>query len=135
MVIDPVTIQAMIILVKELGFPIAAFIIVISVVIYMIKKDEARQKTSDIRYDKLVDQFVKTAEKISDNHKQTVDAIAKEIKDVTVAISIMSVKIDNLSDSMNEKLEAKNPFFVFKNKEDYEKYVRQQNAVVRNIKR
>ena len=123
MVVDPLTTESMIILVKELGFPIAAFIIAISVVIYMIKKDEARQKTSDIRYDKLVDQFVETTKKISENRKQFVDTIAKELRDETVAINIMSIKIDNLSDSINDKLEAKNPFFVFKDKKDYDKYL------------
>lgn len=123
MVADPLTTESMILLVKELGFPIAAFIIAISVVIYMIKKDETRQTTSDIRYDKLVDQFIKTTEKISEDHRQFVDTIAKEIKYMTVAANIMSVKIDNLSKSVEEKFEAKNPFFVFKDKEDYKKYI------------
>lgn len=123
MVVDPLTTESMILLIKEFGFPVAAFIIAISVVIYMIKKDEARQKTSDIRYDKLVDKFIITAAKISDDHKQFVDTIAKELKDMTVTINLVSVKIDNLSDSMNEKLEAKSPFFIFKDKEDYNKYI------------
>jgi len=35
----------------------------------------------------------------------------------------MSAKIDNLSNSIDEKLEAKNPFFVFKDKKDYDKYL------------
>lgn len=125
MVADIIATEPMIVLVKELGFPIASFIIVISVVIYMIKKNEERQKLSDARYDNLVDQFVKTTQKISDDHKQFVDAIAREIKDMTVVISVMSVKIDNLSESINEKLEAKNPFFVFKDKEDYNKYIQE----------
>ncbi len=124
MVIDPLTTESMILLVKELGFPIAAFIIAISVVIYMIKKDEARQKTSDIRYDKLVNQFANISEHISADHKQFVDTIAKEIKDITVEVSVMSEKIDNLSDSMNEKLEAKSPFFVFKDREDFDRYIK-----------
>lgn len=127
MVVDSLAIESMILLVKELGFPIAAFIIAISVVIYMIKKDEARQKTSDTRYDKLVDQFVITAAKISGDHKQFVDTIAKELRDMTVAISVMSVKIDNFSRSIEEKLEAKSPFFVFKDKEDYSRYVKETN--------
>lgn len=122
MVVDHLTVEPMITLIKELGFPIAAFIIAISVVIYMIKKDEARQKTSDIRYDKLVDQFVITTEKISEDHKQSVNTIAKELRDMAVAISVASVKIDNLSRSIEEKFEAKSPFFVFKNKGDYDKY-------------
>lgn len=125
MVADIIATESMIVLVKELGFPIASFIIVISVVIYMIKKNEERQKLSDARYDNLVDQFVKTTQKISDDHKQFVDTIAREIKDMTVVISVMSVKIDNLSESINEKLEAKNPFFVFKDKEDYNKYIQE----------
>jgi hypothetical protein len=124
MVTDPLTIETMILLVKELGFPIAAFIIAISVVIYMIKKSEARQKTSDIRYDKLIDQFIKTTEKISDDHKQNVNTIAEEIKDMTVVVSVMSVKIDNLARSIEERFEAKNPSFVFKNKEDFDRYVK-----------
>jgi hypothetical protein len=123
MVADTLATESMILLVKELGFPIAAFIIAISVVIYMIKKDEDRQKISDIRYDKLVDQFVITADKISEDHKQFADTLAKELRDITVAINVMSVKIDNLSGSIEEKLEAKNPFFVFKDKEDYNRYV------------
>ncbi len=125
MVVDALATESMVVLVKELGFPIAAFIIAISVVIYMIKKSEARQKTSDTRYDNLVDQFVKTTEKISDDNKQFVDKMAKEIKDMTVTISVMSVKIDNLSSSINEKLEAKSPFFVFKDKSDYNKYTKE----------
>lgn len=123
MVLDALATESMIILVRELGFPVAAFIIAISVVIYMIKKSETRQISSDIRYDKLVDQFVITTEKISNDHKQFVGTIAKELRDVTVAVNVMSVKIDNLSDSINEKLEAKNPFFVFKDKEDYDRYI------------
>ena len=123
MVVDTLATESMVILVKELGFPIAAFIIAISVVIYMIKKDEVRQKTSDIRYDKLVDQFVITTEKISENHKQSVNTIAKELRDITVIANVVSVKMDNLSRSIEEKLEAKSPFFVFKDKEDYNKYI------------
>jgi hypothetical protein len=124
MVVDILATEPMIVLVKELGFPIAAFIITISVVIYMIKKDEARQKTSDIRYDKLVDQFVITTEKISEDRMRFANTIAEELRDMTVAVSIMSVKIDNFSRSIEEKLEAKSPFFVFKDKEDYNKYVK-----------
>jgi len=123
MVVDPLATESMVILVRELGFPIAAFIIAISVVIYMIKKSETRQIASDIRYDKLVDQFVITAEKISEDHKQFVNTIASEIKDMTVSVNVMSTKIDNLSRSINEKFEAKNPFFVFKDKKDYDKYI------------
>lgn len=123
MVVDPLATESMVILIRELGFPIAAFIIAISVVIYMIKKDEARQKTSDIRYDKLVDQFVETTKKMSEDRKQFVDAIAKELRDMTVDVNVMSVKIDNLSNSIEEKLEAKSPFFVFKDKKDYDKYL------------
>ena len=123
MPVETLATESMIILVRELGFPIAAFIIAISVVIYMIKKDEARQKTSDIRYDKLVDQFVETTKKISEDRKQFVDTIAKELRDETVAMNVMSVKIDNLSNSIEEKLEAKSPFFVFKDKKDYDKYL------------
>lgn len=123
MPVETLATESMIILVKELGFPIAAFIIAISVVIYMIKKDEARQKISDIRYDKLVDQFVETTEKISEDRKQFVDTIAKELRNETVALSVLSEKIDNLSDSINKKFEAKNPFFVFKDKKDYDKYI------------
>jgi len=123
MPVETLATESMIILVRELGFPIAAFIIAISVVIYMIKKDEARQKTSDIRYDKLVDQFVETTKKISEDRKQFVDTIAKELRDETVAMNVMSVKIDNLSNSIEEKLEAKNPFFVFKDKKDYDRYI------------
>jgi maltose-binding protein MalE len=125
MVVDPLSADTMIVLIKELGFPIAAFVIAISVVIYMIKKNESRQKTSDIRYDKLVDQFIITTENISDDNKQFVDTIAKEIKDMTVAVSIVSVKIDNISKSIEEKFEAKSPFFVFKDKEDYDKYIKE----------
>jgi hypothetical protein len=124
MVVDILAAESMITLVKELGFPIAAFIIAISVVIYMIKKDEARQKVSDTRYDKLVDQFVITTEKISEDRMQFANTIAEELRDMTVAVSIMSVKIDNFSRSIEEKLEAKSPFFVFKDKEDYNKYVK-----------
>ncbi len=123
MPVEALATESMIILVRELGFPIAAFIIAISVVIYMIKKDEARQKTSDIRYDKLVDQFVETTKKISEDRKQFVDTIAKELRDEAVAMNVMSVKIDNLSNSIEEKLEAKNPFFVFKDKKDYDRYI------------
>lgn len=123
MVVDPLVTESMVVLVRELGFPIAAFIIAISVVIYMIKKDEARQKISDIRYDKLIDQFVETTKKISEDQKQSVGAISKELRDMTVTISVMSEKIDNLSKSIEEKFEAKNPFFVFKDKKDYDKYI------------
>lgn len=126
MVVDSVAIESMILLVKELGFPIAAFIIAISVVIYMIKKDEARQKVSDVRYDKLVDQFIITTVKISDDNKQFVNAIAKELRDMTVIISVMSTKIDNLSRSIEEKLEGKSPYFVFKDKEDYNQYIQRE---------
>ena len=125
MVVDIIATESMATLIKELGFPIASFIIAISVVIYMRRKNEERQKLSDSRYDKLVDQFVRTTEKISDDHKQFVGTIAKEMRDMTIAISIMSIKIDNLADSIKEKLEAKSPFFIFKDKEDYEKYIKE----------
>jgi len=84
MPVETLATESMVILVRELGFPIAAFIIAISVVIYMIKKDEARQKTSDIRYDKLVDQFVETTIKISEDRKLFVDTISKDLRDMTV---------------------------------------------------
>ncbi len=121
--VDPLATESMIILVKELGFPIAAFIIAISVVIYMIKKDEARQKTSDIRYDKLVDQFVESTIKISEDRKIFADTIAKDFRDMTVGINIISVKIDNLSKSIEDRFEVKNPSFIFKDKRDYDKYI------------
>jgi hypothetical protein len=44
---------------------------------------------------------------------------------MTVAVSIVSVKIDNISKSIEEKFEAKSPFFVFKDKEDYDKYIKE----------
>lgn len=134
MVIDAIATETMSSLVKELGFPIASFIIAISVVIYMIRKNEERQKLSDNRYDRLVDQFIKTTEKISDDHKKFVDTMAKEIRDVTVTINVVSEKIDNLSELINDKVEAKSPFFVFKNKEDYNKYIEDMNINETNIK-
>lgn len=67
------------VIVKELGFPIAAFAITIYTLIYMIKKNEKRQELSDERYEELVNKFIITTKKISDQHEMALENLSDSI--------------------------------------------------------
>lgn len=79
----------MISVIESLVFPIIVFVIAISIIMYLIKKEEKRQALNDKRYDELTNKFIDTIKKISDENNK----MLKELSD----------NIHNVMDKFNER--------------------------------
>lgn len=80
--------------IKDVGFPIASFIIMVSILMYVMKRDEKRQEKSEDRYEKLVDKFIETTRQISNQHEIALENMTDELKDMTTELKVIATKID-----------------------------------------
>lgn len=111
-----------IIFIKELGFPIASFVIMVSILMYVMKKNERRQETTDVRFDKLIDKIMLTAEEHSNKHQQSLEDITEDLKNMTIDLKIVIAKIDTFKTIIEEKLEASSLSYIFEgNKDKFQK--------------
>lgn len=113
--------------IKDVGFPIASFVIMVSILMYVMKKDEKRQEKTESRYEKLVDKFIETSKDVSDQHDKYIKDLTTELKNITSELKIITTKIDSYSKLIDEKLEARSPSYIFKEgkqKDMIEKYRR-----------
>lgn len=76
----------------ELGFPVAIFIVAITTIIYIIKKEEKRQILTDKRYDELTNKFVDTITKISDDNNMVLKELSDNIHSFTEQFHIQHKK-------------------------------------------
>jgi len=74
-------------IIENLLLPTMVFVISISMIIYLIKKEEKIQLINDKRYEELTNKFIYTIEKISGENN-------KMIKDLTDSIHEAMVKFD-----------------------------------------
>ena len=100
--------------IKDVGFPIASFIIMVSILMYVMKKDEKRQEKTESRYERLVDKFIETSKEVSERHDKSLKDITTELKNITSELKIITTKIDTYSNIIDEKLEARSPSYIFK---------------------
>ena len=78
--------------IRELGFPVAIFIVAITTIIYIIKKEEKRQILTDKRYDELTNKFVDTITKISDDNNMVLKELSDNIHSFTEQFHIQHKK-------------------------------------------
>lgn len=100
--------------IKDVGFPIASFIIMVSILMYVMKKDEKRQEKTEARYERLVDKFIDTTKQISDQHESAFKEITVELKTMTAELKVIATKVDTYTKIIDEELEARSLSYVFK---------------------
>jgi uncharacterized membrane-anchored protein YhcB (DUF1043 family) len=97
--LDPTTL----IFIKEVGFPITLSLMVvgfiISILIYIIKRDAKRQESSDKRYEELVNNFITQIREISDKHdiqiREISDKHDEALKKIYIGFRDTASKIDS----------------------------------------
>ncbi len=100
--------------IRDLGFPIASFVIMVSILMYVMKKDEKRQEKTESRYEKLVEKFISNSKEVTDEHEKTIRDMTSELKNITTEMKIITTKIDAYSDIINDKLKARSLSYIFK---------------------
>lgn len=104
-------------LIKEVGFPITSFIIMVSILMHVMKRDALIQERTEARYEKLVDKFIETTKGISDQHEKTMKDITSELKSMTSELKIITTKVDTYTNIIDNELEARSLAYVFKGEE------------------
>ena len=85
-------------IIKELGFPIASFVIMVSILMYVMKKDEKRQE-------------------------KTIKDVTTELKNITVELKTVSINVNACKNIIEDKLEAQHVSYIFK-EENEEKTIK-----------
>lgn len=68
--------------VKEIGFPIAAFFLMVS----LYTKQSSNQRVHEERYFELTNNFIETLKKIQTEHSDTLNSITEKINDQNKAL-------------------------------------------------
>lgn len=114
MVVEELIIQDQTVrMIKDVGFPIASFVIMVSILIYVMKKEEKRQEKTEARYEKLVDKFIETTKNVSEQNNTSIKDITAELKNMTAELKVVGAKIDNYARIIDEEFEAKSPLYIF----------------------
>src|SRR3972149_6497510 len=87
--------------IKDVGFPIASFVIMVSILMYVMKKDEKRQEKTESRYERLVDKFIETT----------------------------NINVDVCRRTIDDKLEAQHISYIFK--EDNDEKIGKENKIIK----
>lgn len=100
--------------IRDVGFPITSFIIMVSILMYVMKKDEKKQEKTEARYEKLVDKFIETTKIISDQHDSSLKDITSELKMIANDMNIITFKVDTYTKIVDQQLEARSLSYIFK---------------------
>lgn len=107
--------------IRDVGFPIASFIIMVSILMYVMKKDDKRQEKTEARYEKLVDKFIETTKNLSDQHDTSLKDVTSELKLMTNELKIITIKVDTYTKVVDRQLEARSLSYIFKGEKSGEK--------------
>lgn len=100
--------------IRDVGFPIASFVIMVSILMYVMKKDDKRQEKTEARYEKLVDKFIETTKNLSDQHDMSLKDVTSELKMMTNELKIITTKVDTYTKVVDKQLEARSLSYIFK---------------------
>lgn len=107
-------------LIQQVGFPIGVNIALISLIVWMIKKDQKRESKMEGNYAQMIEKLFETINKTTERHEQTVENIGKELKLLTTEFGKMGLRMDRYTGIVDEQLEAKRRLMIFKNREELE---------------
>lgn len=100
--------------IKDVGFPIAISITILGILIYVMKRDTARQRMIDDNYKKLVNDLLQTTKDISNRHETSLKELNSELKNLTSELKIITTKVDTYTQIIDKRLEARSPTYIFK---------------------
>jgi septal ring factor EnvC (AmiA/AmiB activator) len=86
----------------------------VSILMYVMKKDEKRQEKTESRYEKLVDKFIDTAREMSVKQEKTIKDVTTELKNITVELKTVSINVNACKNIIEDKLEAQHVSYIFK---------------------
>lgn len=90
--------------IDRVGFPIFMTVIIISIIIWMMKKDEKRQDKSDDKYTLLINEFISTMRTMINDNQQILLKMTQELQESTVKINSnilkTQVKIEEIEDDV-----------------------------------
>lgn len=100
--------------IKDVGFPIAAFSAIFGILIYVLRRDTARQRMIDDNYKKLVNDLLQTTKDISDRHETSSKELNSELKNLVSELKIITTKVDTYTQIIDKQLKAKSQTYIFK---------------------
>lgn len=115
--------------IKDVGFPIASFVIMVSILMYVMKKDEKRQEKTESRYERLVDKFIETTKEISEKQEKTLKDVTTELKNIIVELKSVNINVDVCRRTIDDKLEARHISYIFK--EENDKKIDKENKITK----
>jgi len=87
------------IFIDRLGFPIFMAVLMTSLFIWMMKKDEKRQQKSDEKYTELVNEFISSIKTITKEQSDSMQKIAVQLESSNTTLNNM---MDFNSDKLNK---------------------------------
>lgn len=103
--------------IKEVGFPIASFIIMVSILMFVMKRDVTRQEKTEARYESLVNKFIDSTKVLSEKNEAVLKDITFELRDITSELRVITTKVDTYASIIDEELQARSQTYIFDNKE------------------
>jgi septal ring factor EnvC (AmiA/AmiB activator) len=100
--------------IKDVGFPIASFAVIVSILMFVMKSHDKKQEKTESRYEKLVDKFIGTTKELSDKQENSMKEIAEELKKFTVELKDTNAKLDSYKEIIERDLEARSLSYIFK---------------------
>lgn len=72
--------EATIVFIKDVGFPVVAFLMMLALYIRMTKSFEKKQNEDACRYENLVNRFIETIDKISTEQTKALSEMSQQLK-------------------------------------------------------
>ena len=104
--------------IKEVGFPITSFIIMVSILMYVMKRDVTRQEKTESRYESLVNKFIDSTKVLSEKNESVLKDITLELRNITLELKVITTKVDTYTRIIDEELQARSQSYIFDDKEE-----------------
>lgn len=103
--------------IKDVGFPIASFVIIVSILMFVMKSHDKKQEKTESRYEKLVDKFIVATKELSEKQENSMKEVSEELKRFIIELKDVNAKVDSYKQIIERDLEARSLSYIFKEDE------------------
>lgn len=105
-------------IIQSVGFPVGVNIALISLIVWMIQRDQKREVKIENRYAQMVDKLFETINLTASRHEKTVTEINSELKNVTSELAKFGLRMDRYSGIVDDELEARRKLLIFRDRDE-----------------
>jgi hypothetical protein len=91
--------------ITAVGFPIAAYTVVILIMIFLIKDCTARSKQCQHSKDEYVSSFFKQSTEAQDKHTTAMNNLTAELRNITAELREISVKVNTYAKIIDKQID------------------------------